>query len=404
MMKIAFVNSRYAPHEFGGAERIVRILAESLVERGHQVSAISISPNAEAAEGELNGVKTYYVPLANIFHPWQRRRDPVRRAIWHLIDAYNPIMGHRVGKILDKEKPDVVDTSNLIGFSVAVWRAARKRNIPIVQALHDYYLGCPNSSMLRGGKNCTKQCGVCRVYGLPRRALSNIPSAVVSVSDRTLRRLEDCGLFTEVPTKTVIHGIGNATERPPERDASETEGPLRVGFLGRIEPTKGLDILLDAAREAKNVRVLVGGSGAEDYVEGLKARYASERVEFAGYVRPDDFFRRIDVLALPSIWEEPLPRVIYEAYAYGVPVIIPRAGGMPEIVEQDRTGFIVTLGDRRELTELLNRLSSEWSSSRFFDACLAKSKEFNTEHRFEKFYDVWTRAAASSTARAEAAE
>ena len=286
-----------------------------------------------------------------------------------------------------------------------MWRAARKRNIPVVQALHDYYLGCPNSCMLRDGENCTKQCGLCRVYGLPRRALSNIPSAVVSVSDHTLRRLEDCGLFTEVPTKTVIHGIGNATESPldPKRDKPH-DGPLVVGFLGRIEPTKGLDILLDAARAAKKVRVIVGGSGSEDYVAEMKRRYASERVEFAGYVRPDEFFRRIDVLALPSIWEEPLPRVIYEAYAYGVPVIIPRVGGMPEIVEQDRTGFIVTPRDRHELAVLLNRLSNEWSATRFFDACLEKSKEFSTEQRFEKFYDVWTSVAATSTPAAQAAE
>ena len=105
-MKIAFVNARYAPNEFGGAERIVRILAEGLVERGHRVCAISISHTGEASEGELNGVKTYYVPLANIFAPWKRRKDPAQRALWHLIDAYNPIMGHRVGKILDREKPE----------------------------------------------------------------------------------------------------------------------------------------------------------------------------------------------------------------------------------------------------------------------------------------------------------
>src|ERR1700710_1769757 len=115
-MKIAFVNARYAPNEFGGAERIVRILAEGMVERGHQVCAISISHTDEATEGELNGVKTYYVPLANIFKPWTGRRDSARRAIWHAIDAYNPVMGWRVGKILDKEKPDLVDVSNLLGF------------------------------------------------------------------------------------------------------------------------------------------------------------------------------------------------------------------------------------------------------------------------------------------------
>ena len=392
-MKIAFVNARYAPNEFGGAERIVRILAEGMVQRGHEVCAISQSFNGEASEGEVNGVKTYYVPLANIFAPWNGRQSPSRRAVWHLIDAYNPMMGSRVGKILDKEKPDLVDVSNLLGFSVSVWRAANRRSIPVVQSLHDYYLGCPNSCMLREGKSCKRQCTACRIYSLPRRALSNIPSAVVSVSNRTLERLESCGLFSEVGIKAVIRGIGTPTNTPPERDLNR-KNELVVGFLGRIEPAKGLDILLDAARCVPNVRVVVGGSGSDAYVNDLKQRYSSEQVEFVGYVRPGELFQRIDVLALPSIWEEPLPRVIYEAYSYGVPVIVPRTGGMPEIVDEGRTGFVVPLGSRSDLAALLERLSRDWQPRPFFEACGAKSQEFATDRRFGEFLKVWNRVAA----------
>ena len=396
-MKIAFVNVRYAPNEYGGAERSVRILAEGMAKRGHEVCTISISFAGEASEGELNGVKTYYVPLANIFAPWEGPQPPVRRAVWHLIDAYNPIMGQRVGKILDRERPDVLDVNNLVGFSVAVWRAAKQRNIPVVQSLRDYYLGCPNSCMLRDGKNCARQCGLCRVYSLPRRALSNIPSAVVAVSNRTLERLEGCGLFSEVGLKAVIRGIAIPNDEPPKRDLKQRR-ELVVGFLGRIDPTKGLDILLDAAVRVSNVRVVVGGSGSDAYVKEFEQRYFAERVEFAGYVQPSEFFQRIDVLAVPSIWEEPLGRVIYEAYSHGVPVIVPRAGGMPEIVEEGKTGFIVPLCTRSEFKSLLERLSQDWQPGAFFDACLEKSKEFCAEHRFEEFVDVWRHVVAARTA------
>jgi glycosyltransferase involved in cell wall biosynthesis len=192
----------------------------------------------------------------------------------------------------------------------------------------------------------------------------------------------------------VIRGIGTPVDALPERDLSK-KSELVVGFLGRIEPVKGLDILLDAAKSVPNVRVIVGGSGSDGYVRELRRRYSCERVEFAGYVRPGDLFQRIDVLSLPSIWEEPLPRVIYEAYSYGVPVIVPRAGGMPEIVEEGRTGFVVTPGSRSDLAALLERLANSWQPKQFFDACGAKSREFRTENRFAEFLTVWDRVAAT---------
>src|SRR3954454_14301959 len=107
-MKIAFVSTLYAPNERGGAERTVRILAESLVARGHEAVVISLAPDGVARTDSINGVKTYYVPLANIF--WKQSEDArnaLARMTWHLIDSWNPVMAGRVSKILKLERPDL---------------------------------------------------------------------------------------------------------------------------------------------------------------------------------------------------------------------------------------------------------------------------------------------------------
>jgi len=401
-MKVAFVTTVYAPNGVGGAERTVQTLAEALVAQGHEACVISLSPEGSESEGELNGVRTFYLPLANLHWPFEPDHGRLKRALWHAIDAYNPLMGARVGRILKRERPDVLQTGNLLGFSVAVWRAADSLGVPVVQMLHDYYLGCPNSSMFRNGRNCASQCTVCRTYTAPRRALSGTPAAVISLSHRTLDRLEGCGLFPGEAETVVIHGASqlkiHALKSRPLRSADA----LTLGYLGRIAPNKGIEFMLDAVLrvEGPRVRVLLGGSGEASYLADLQARYASPAVQFCAFVKPEEFFERIDVLVVPSLWEEPLGRVIYEAYAHGVPSIVTRMGGMPEIVEEGVTGFVIEPGDVPGLARRVQQLAQDWRGTAFVEPCLAKSQEFRIDHVFERYLGVWQRAAASATASA----
>lgn len=167
-MKIAFVNARYAPNEFGGAERTVRTIAETHVAHGHEACAISVAHDKSQREGELNGVRTRYVPLTHVYEPWKERPGLLKRALFQAVDSYHPLMGARVGRILDEEKPDLVQCGNLRDFSVAVWVEAKKRGLPVVQMLHDYYLGCVNSSMFRGGEELRDT--MCALSGALRAA------------------------------------------------------------------------------------------------------------------------------------------------------------------------------------------------------------------------------------------
>ncbi len=406
-MKIVFITTLYAPNELGGAERTVRVLAESLAERGHEAVVISLAPDGVARTGQVGSVRTHYVPLANVYWPFRKTRvGPIRRLLWHVIDAYNPVMGARVGAILDIEKPDLVQTDNLLGFSVAPWRAAQRRGIPVVQTLHDYYLACPNSSMFRGGRNCETQCRDCRALCAPRRALSGIPSAVVSVSRRTQARIESTGALRNVPHKFISHGANEGLAAPPPRSDREPGQPLNVGYLGRIEATKGIEVLLDAAAlmAPGAVRVLVAGKGDPAYTATLQQRYADRDIVFLGYTRPADLFAQIDLLVVPSIWEEPLGRVIFEAYEHGVPAAVSRVGGMPEVVDEGVTGFVFEAGNAPELAALMARESATgWAAARFFTACREKSGEFVLERSVTRQFEIWrTASGAPEQTHAEA--
>jgi glycosyltransferase involved in cell wall biosynthesis len=396
-MKVAFITTVYAPHEIGGAERTVRTLATALARHGHEVVVISLHPKRLRSVGLVDGVRVYYLPLWNIYWPHGGpKRALWKRLAWHVIDSFNPLMALEVWRILRKERPDLVQTGNLQGFSVACWAVARWLDVPLVQMLHDYYLACPNASMFRAGENCTSQCSSCHLLSAPRRALSGTPHAVISLSQRALGRIESCGMFEQVKRKEILHGACDLRPQPGERVNKAPKQPLVLGYLGRIEQIKGIETLLDALAQlpSDQVSLIIAGSGAPPYVAELRSRHRLGNVAFMGFMAPAEFFSRIDALVVPSIWEEPLGRVIYEAYHYGVPAIVARSGGMPEIVDEGATGFVFRARDAAHLTEILAvQIDRGWPAARFREACLAKSKEFGIDTLYHRYFDVWEGAA-----------
>lgn len=402
-MKILFINTAYAPNELGGAEIAVRILAEGVAAAGDEAVVISIGPDGIERTGTINGVRCHYVKLANIYWPHAPDARPSlwKKMLWHLIDTYNPVMAAKVVRIIDAEKPDVIHAHNLQGFSVAVWRAAHRRSVPLVQTLHGYYPTCPNSVMQKNGRNCRSICASCRLFAAPRRLLSGLPSVVSAVSARTLARHESGGMFRKSRDKVVIYGANLTKAAPAPRRDIPAGGTIRFGFLGRLEPIKGVDLLLEAMRGLPPGQALlrIGGRGSPAYMERLK-RTAPGNVEFLGFVDPDVFFTGIDALVVPSLWEEPFPRVAHEALYHGVPVIASRLGGLPEIVEDGKTGYLFDPGNEAELPALLRRLvAGGLPAGALFEACRAKSRLYDFPRIFEQYMAALRRAAARARPR-----
>lgn len=128
---------------------------------------------------------------------------------------------------------------------------------------------------------------------------------------------------------------------------------LRLGYLGRIVPDKGVKELVEATisvlKQHYDVNVFIGGSLdiSISYVEMLKKLISQseyqDRFHLLGNINDiEKFFSNIDVMVVPSIYEEPLSNVINEAKTFHRPSIIFNKGGMPELVQHKETGYICT--------------------------------------------------------------
>ena len=379
-MRITFVNGLFPPHGAGGAENSLRLLAAELSRRGHVCSLVTLTPGRRPWVEEVDCIQVHYLPLANVYWPFRGPRPRPLRPLFQAADAINPVMGVRVHRALRLTRPDVVNCHNLQGFSVAAWLAAARLRLPIVQTIHDYYLACSRSTMWRPVRgNCVSLCPECRIFAAPRRALSWCPDAVTCVSHRVFDRLTDTGAFARAlsgrqPVRIIRGNNPKVVGRGVRRPDSEA---LTLGFMGRLEPAKGLETLLDAV-VGLPVTVLVAGHGEEEYEVALRARVASNtKIDFLGHVCPEAFFPQVDMLVIPSVWEDPFPRVFHEALAYGVPSIVSPLGGLPEVVVPGRNAVVTSGADVPSLHAALRALVEHgWDREGMRQACLRDAARY----------------------------
>lgn len=333
-LRLLIVNSLYPPAVSGGAELSVAGLVSQLRELGCDVKVATLA-GPSPVDPDLDP-DVLRIPLANIYWPFDRDRPSAPyRLVWHSIDRANPVMARRFETLLRRIAPDIVHTNNLAGFSTAVWRITRDAGIPLVHTLRDRYLLCARSTGFRSGRSCTTPCADCWAlrFGFARQ--SRQVQAVTALSASLLGEHLERGYFQG----TLARVIPNAIE-PPERLSAlpVTEGgPVRFGFLGRLSPEKGLEVLLNAFRSAIQMngiraQLLIGGEGGRVYEQRLRDTFSDELVTFLGWVDPSSFLAKIDVLVVPSLWREPFGRVVIEAWAHGRPVLASSRGALDELL------------------------------------------------------------------------
>lgn len=406
-MKILLVNSLYPPHVRGGAERAVQNLAESLAGSGIEVVVASTVEEGAAGVGTVNAVKVVYLSIANLYWPFDLVvRPPGRRKLWHLVDAYNPAMKAGLARLIHSERPDVIHTSNLQGISVAAWHAGRAAGLPIVHTLQDYYLTCGRCSRYRDGRNCARTCWDCLPFLIARRRASAAVDGIVGVSRFILDHHRGLGLFANARFGRVVPHDSFPVPGAPR--AGRGAAPLTFGYLGRLVPEKGIEPLLDtfAARKDGGWRLWIAGEGDAEYHEKLTRRVPPESrdsIRFLGWVDPGKFFPEVDVLIVPSRWQEPSPLVVMEAYSHGVPVVASRRGGIPEQVEDGRTGFLFDPDSPGALGRVVERLLADRSlAGRLGQNALGYARENTSGRMLNEYLDAY-RAVLESAGRSHAA-
>jgi len=157
---------------------------------------------------------------------------------------------------------------------------------------------------------------------------------VIAPSNFILQKHLQYGFFPKAQAVVLPNPIFNKNAEVLKKKPSNY---LRLGYLGQIEKHKGVDFLVETFKNWPNqeAELIIAGAGSlSEEVRGLAKQ--DKRIKFLGKIKQHDlldFFSQIDVLIVPSVWWENSPTVIYEAYTYGLPVLVSDAGGSKELVK-----------------------------------------------------------------------
>lgn len=363
MKKVLFLNLYDDPSTGGGAEMTLHHLTQGIRRCGWKVVMLSTSAKPGLQQIERDDVRIWRAGLRNLYWPEMKiHRHLVARMLWHVLDIYNLAMQPLLRRVLDIEHPNVVSIHNLPGWSSAAWSTIAEKGIPAVQVLHDSYAICPRSTMFKR-KNCEGQCVSCRLMRLPHRRLSKQVSAVVGVSRFILDRHLEQGYFRDVPIRRVIHNARDGVELGVATTPSTSvpRQAIRFGFIGSINKAKGLEYLLKTFSQLNDLKaeLWIAGNGKTDYERTIKSCYQSPQVHFIGRVAPRDFYPKVDVVIVPSLWNEPLGMVVAEALAFGKPVIGSRRGGIPEMIRDRENGILFDPDQPGELLAAMECLGKD---------------------------------------------
>jgi glycosyltransferase involved in cell wall biosynthesis len=317
----------------GGTELNVFQVSRGLAQRGHVIDLLSARGGSLADDYRTFCRSVTRRPVFD-FARSSAARDLVRMAPAVLSAA--------------RKKPDVVYPNR---FAEIVWATAvgRVSGSPVVCHLHEIRHARPGS--------------------FPNEHVRRF----IAVSEFLRDQWVAVGLDPDLID--VVHNGVSPVDYPAGGAAERTEARARLGlpqegfvalYYGRLDPEKGIDVLLDAWRKldiaGDEGTLLIVGSPSAHLAEGPQLLQAWQESAPPGCVwRPAQsdvvtLLHAADVVVVPSVWAEPFGRVIVEALATGRPALATRMGGIPEILTGEFERFLVEPGDAAALAAGLEDL------------------------------------------------
>lgn len=395
-MRVLHVPFGYYPSPQGGTEVYVTNLAKALQARG--VTSIVAAPGDRNETYEWAGLSV---------HRFGKLPDAALASLYGEGDAVDAA---EFGRILDRVLPDLVHFHALTpGASVLAMREVKVRRIPLIFTYHTPTVSCVRGTMMKWGRiPCDgtmdpRACSACALQakGLPKifsLALAALPARLLAwfgqklgagrlataaqmpalvkkrhAVTRSAFEMSDhvvavCDWVREVlktngvPANKLVQCRQGLPDAMPDVYAGEAiarprlglyshENPLRLVFLGRLDQTKGIHVVVDAVRTHTALPVtldVVGiaqGSAGERYRAQLQRLAAGDRrIKFCNAVESSAVvgrMRQYDLVVIPSQCLETGPLVVLEAFAAGRPVIGSRLGGISELVRDGVDGVLV---------------------------------------------------------------
>lgn len=347
-MKVLLVNKFLYPK--GGSETYVFEVGKALQNQG-----CSVSYFGQGNENNIVGNSQNLLAKEKALNPF---------SLIYSRDAYKKIM-----KLLKVEKPDIVHLNNInFQLTPSIIYAARDCNVPVVWTIHDPQLVCPNHRLFIEQKMevCTK----C-IHGDVKNCVKNrcfasslLKSIIGFLEAKKYLKSDIYGYVSQFicPSQFMADMLKN-------RFADDKITVLRnyckfsknicadkddyILYYGRISEEKGIRTLLKAM--PSDIKLKIAGKGPlENIMTGLP-----DNIEFVGFKSGDELkelIRRAKFSIYPSEWYENCPFSIIESISFGTPVIGANIGGIPELIDEGKTGLLFEAGNEQDLKNKITHL------------------------------------------------
>lgn len=401
-MKILLVSNYF--YIFGGAERAFFNTSKVLKEHGHKVISFAM----RSPKNLPSGYSEYFIPEIDL----SDRSDPIRNILQGPIQVYNRQARIKLGLLIKKEKPDIVHIHN-IGrrITLSIIDATEKYQIPVVHTLHDYKPICSINNFYRDDKICelcihqryynvlSHKCNhnsytasffdmVEKYLNFARKTYSKI-DLLISPSEFLKKKLVEDGF-----DKNQIVILRNFVEYYKNRSTVSKE--KYVLYFSRLDHGKGTLTLIETVKKMKEVHLKIAGDGPlENFLRQQAAGYSN--IEFIGRLGGQPLNNALDgalFTIVPSEWYENAPMTVLESFAHGKPVIGANIGGIPENIEDRKSGLLFEPGSSEDLHKKILYLYNHPDLIKQMGAHAQKTvrEQYSSERYYRKLIKIYNDA------------
>lgn len=405
-MRVVHVPFGYFPDAVGGTEVYVAELARGLRARGVESVVAAPATRSGSERYDHDGV------------PVRRFAVDPDASVADVYGEGDALAADAIGGILDDARADVLHLHAFTrAASLRAARVARRQGVAVAFTYHTPTASCVRGTLLHDGHEpcdgalIAQRCTACLLEsrGVPlpvREALSRAPSPLgtamratgvtgrwataVRARELTTARhdafrhlLAEADAIVAVcewvrglllragatPTRLMLSRQGAPRRSHVLQQHRPAGNALRLAFVGRLHPTKGIHIVLSALRLQRDLALTLDIFGVSQDAES--ERYRDEllgisagdaRIRFCGPVAADrvvETLAHYDATVVPSQWLETGPLTVLESFSAGVPVIGSNLGGIAELVAHDRNGLLVPHADEPAWAAVLARLVTD---------------------------------------------
>jgi glycosyltransferase involved in cell wall biosynthesis len=388
-MKICLINNLFTPDRKGGVETVVEIIADELKKQGHHVFVICAGRDQEKTiEDQQNGIKVYRIGWDKYFAFQDIDQQNIfSRFFYRIHQLNNKYSTKLVRAILNQEKPDLILSHNTLGLGYNIIKEINKLDIKHINTIHDVQLLIPSGKLLVNQIINRTQ----KIYAFFTKNIFKNCKYIVSPSQALLNFYTKRNFFPNAETKIIANPI--TLSKGIESNKEKNSNKLKILYLGQLEEHKGVMNLIKAFRLLNPEEYYLTIAGRGELAEKIKnTEYLLSNIKFFGEFNEEErinLLKQHDLVVVPSLCFENAPMVILEAWQAGVPVLASNFGGISELIEEGKTGWLFnseSTGNLKEKLEDIKKNQAELDS--MSKHCLNKVEGFDVKKYITKILNT----------------